>query len=129
MEVIKGIPVSPGVVIGRAFVLDDPVRHIPYRTVPQEDVNRQRGRLLVAIERAILDLEQDLRVIAPSYPDVTSLHELATGIDDIAKYEGVESYSVLGQSAGGIVAQVFRGHALQKGFLRQYSFPVFTIKA
>ncbi|MHC4776259.1 MAG: phosphoenolpyruvate--protein phosphotransferase [Planctomycetota bacterium] len=59
MEVIKGIPVSPGVVIGRAFVLDDPVRHIPYRTVPQEDVTRQRGRLLVAIERAILDLEQD----------------------------------------------------------------------
>jgi phosphotransferase system enzyme I (PtsI) len=59
MEVIKGIPVSPGVVIGRAFVLDDPVRHIPYRTVAEEDVPRQRERLTDAIAAAIKDLEQD----------------------------------------------------------------------
>ena len=38
MEVIKGIPVSPGVIIGRAFVLDDAVRFIPHRAVAQNDV-------------------------------------------------------------------------------------------
>jgi phosphotransferase system enzyme I (PtsI) len=59
MEVIKGIPVSPGVVIGRAFVLDDPVRHIPYRTVSQEDVEKQRQRLRTAVEGAIEELEGD----------------------------------------------------------------------
>ncbi len=59
MEVIKGIPVSPGVVIGRAFVLDDAVRHIPYRTVPQEDVARQLSRMTEAMAGAIADLEAD----------------------------------------------------------------------
>ena len=38
MEIIKGIPVSPGVIIGRAFVLDDAVRFIPHRAVAQKDV-------------------------------------------------------------------------------------------
>jgi phosphoenolpyruvate-protein kinase (PTS system EI component) len=61
MEIIKGIPVSPGVVIGRAFVLDDPVRHIPYRTVAQEDVPRQRDRLTDAIALAITDLSKIAR--------------------------------------------------------------------
>jgi phosphotransferase system enzyme I (PtsI) len=59
MEVIKGIPVSPGVVIGRAFVLDDAVRHIPYRSVRPDDVANQQERLHNAIDRAIQDLEQD----------------------------------------------------------------------
>jgi phosphotransferase system enzyme I (PtsI) len=59
MEVIKGIPVSPGVVIGRAFVLDDTVRYIPYRTVPEGDVERQTTRLMEAVEEAIHDVDRD----------------------------------------------------------------------
>jgi phosphotransferase system enzyme I (PtsI) len=59
MEVIKGIPVSPGVVIGRAFVLDDSVRYIPYRTVPEEDVARQTERLMEAVNEAIHDVDRD----------------------------------------------------------------------
>ncbi len=59
MEVIKGIPVSPGVVIGRAFVLDDAIRHIPFRRVRKEEVAHQHERLAGALEQAIKDLEKD----------------------------------------------------------------------
>ena len=53
----------------------------------------------------MLDLEE-FKVIAPSYPDVTSLDELATGMHHIAEVEDTMRYSVVGQSAGGLVAQV-----------------------
>jgi len=59
MEVIKGIPVSPGVVIGRAFVLDDVVDHVPYHTVAVGDTADERARLDRAIEDVLHDLETD----------------------------------------------------------------------
>lgn len=59
MEVIKGIPVAPGVVIGRAFVLDDVVDHVPYHTVARGDREAERRRLDVAIEQALGDLIAD----------------------------------------------------------------------
>ena len=76
MEVIKGIPVSPGVVIGRAFVLDDAIRHIPYRPVPQENVERQLERLAEAFEKAISDLQQDRdRAAAQLGPEPAKIFE------------------------------------------------------
>lgn len=54
----------------------------------------------------VLDLEPDCRVIAPSYPDVSSLEDLAAGMHHIAQAEGADRYSLVGQSAGGLVAQV-----------------------
>ncbi len=57
MEVIKGIPVSPGVVIGRAFTLGEADEHVPLRTVPESDVPRQLDRY----ERAIADSLSDLQ--------------------------------------------------------------------
>ncbi|MHC4427225.1 MAG: phosphoenolpyruvate--protein phosphotransferase [Planctomycetota bacterium] len=59
MEVIKGIPVSPGVIVGRAFVLDDVVFHVPYRRVPEDDVAQQKDRLIEAVHAAVADLEKD----------------------------------------------------------------------
>lgn len=56
MEVIKGIPVSPGVVIGRAFILDYADERVPYRTVPAKDVDRELRRFKEAIEGATSDL-------------------------------------------------------------------------
>lgn len=56
MEVIKGIPVSPGVVIGRAFVLDVVDERVPYRTVAPKDVDRELSRLDEAINEARNDL-------------------------------------------------------------------------
>jgi phosphotransferase system enzyme I (PtsI) len=59
MEVIKGIPVSPGVVIGRAFVLDDAVERVPHRSVAAGDVARQIDRLDQAVKLSIADLQAD----------------------------------------------------------------------
>ncbi len=59
MEVIRGIPVAPGVVVGRAFVLNDAARFVPHRAVPQSDVEHQKGRVIAAIKAAIRDIESD----------------------------------------------------------------------
>ena len=81
MEAIKGIPVSPGVVIGRAFVLDDPVRYVPYRTVPQEDVETQKKRLAQAVSAATGDLEGDRdRAAAQLGPEPAKIFEFHLGL-------------------------------------------------
>ena len=45
MQTFKGIPVSPGIVIGRVFVLDDQKRRIPKRTVKPEQVSHEHERV------------------------------------------------------------------------------------
>lgn len=57
MQVLKGIPVSSGVAIGRAFVLDDKIQHIPKRNVPPRDVPHQHERLRQAISASITELQ------------------------------------------------------------------------
>lgn len=56
MEIYKGIPVSPGVVIGRAFVLGDADEHVPHRTVKPGEVATQLERLDTAIAASLADL-------------------------------------------------------------------------
>lgn len=56
MEVLKGIPVSPGVVIGRVFALDDERRMIPRRTIPPERVPQELTRFEQALRKSIDDL-------------------------------------------------------------------------
>ncbi len=81
MEVIKGIPVSPGVVIGRAFVLEDSVRFVPYRRVPQGDVEHQKKRLLGAVEAAIRDLRADRdRAATQLGPEPAKIFEFHLGL-------------------------------------------------
>jgi len=57
MEVFKGIPVSPGVAIGRAFVLDDERRRIPRRAIARGRVAREHERLNEALQESIQELE------------------------------------------------------------------------
>jgi phosphotransferase system enzyme I (PtsI) len=81
MEVIKGIPVSPGVVIGRAFVLDDSVRYVPYRTVAAGDVTHQHERLATAIAGAIVDLETERdRAATQLGPEPAKIFEFHLGL-------------------------------------------------
>ena len=81
MEVIKGIPVSPGVVVGRAFVLDDAIRYVPYRTVAEDDVAHQGRRLSEAIDLAIRDLEQDRdRAASQLGPEPALIFEFHLGL-------------------------------------------------
>jgi len=57
MQILKGIGVSPGVVIGRAFLLDDDARHVPRREVPEADVPHQHERINAAISISVSELE------------------------------------------------------------------------
>ena len=57
--------------------------------------------------RLIGVLEQEHRVIAPTYPAVTTIADLVTGLRTILDAEGVARSAVYGASFGGYVAQAF----------------------
>ncbi|MFG0330795.1 MAG: phosphoenolpyruvate--protein phosphotransferase [Phycisphaerales bacterium] len=67
MEILKGIGVSPGVVIGPAFVLDEQLRHVPRRSVPESDVQHQLERLEDAVEQSVDELDQLREQIAQEF--------------------------------------------------------------
>ncbi len=81
MKVYKGIPVSTGVAIGRAFVLDDKIQHIPKRVVPPKDVPHQQERLGQAIEVSVRELQalRD-RLAAELDPEAGKIVEFHIGL-------------------------------------------------
>ena len=58
MERISGIGVSPGIVVGRVFVLDDDKRRIPRRSIKATDVKKQLERLETAVDLSASELER-----------------------------------------------------------------------
>ena len=56
MQTVKGIPVSPGIVIARAFVLGEAETHIPYREIDLEQLDTELTRLDAALRDASADL-------------------------------------------------------------------------
>lgn len=58
MERISGIGVSPGIVVGRVFVLDDERKRIPRRSIKTSDVSKQLARLVTAVEMSATELER-----------------------------------------------------------------------
>jgi phosphotransferase system enzyme I (PtsI) len=60
MELIRGIAVAPGIVIGRAFLLGQVEAHVPHRSVASEDVPAELSRLDEALAAVVSDLT-DLR--------------------------------------------------------------------
>ncbi len=81
MEVIKGIPVGPGTVIGRAFVLDDVAENIPYRTIGEDDIEHQLKRLTTALEGAGADIARDRDRIAETLgPEPAKIFEFHQGL-------------------------------------------------
>jgi len=56
MKTLHGIPVSPGVVIGSAFVLDDERMRIPRRPIRKGEVGRELERLDEAVEASKREL-------------------------------------------------------------------------
>ena len=58
MRTTQGIPVSPGVAIGTAVVIDDADVPVPRRVVPQDQVQRQHERLDEALRQSGEDIEQ-----------------------------------------------------------------------
>jgi phosphotransferase system enzyme I (PtsI) len=114
MEVIKGIPVSPGVVIGRAFVLEDVLERVPYHTVPANEVPREVSRFDEAVEMAIKDLQADRdRAASKLGPEPAKIFEFHLGLlhDKTLIHpirERIESGRV---TAAYAVAEAFRGLA------------------
>lgn len=60
MELIRGIAVAPGIVIGRAFLLGQVEAHVPHRSVTPEEVPTELARLDDALAAVVADLT-DLR--------------------------------------------------------------------
>lgn len=58
MTVYEGIPVSPGVCIGRVFVLDTARRRIARRRVGEDHVEREKERIREALVASSEELEQ-----------------------------------------------------------------------
>jgi phosphotransferase system enzyme I (PtsI) len=56
MLTVKGIPVSPGIVIARAFVLGEAETHIPHREIAEHDVEGE----LIRLDGALRDASSDL---------------------------------------------------------------------
>jgi len=57
MEKLSGIPVSPGIAIGRVFVVDDPSFRIPRRSIQAAMVEPEKQRLTDALEKSVADVE------------------------------------------------------------------------
>ncbi len=58
MDLIKGIPVSAGIVIGRLFVLDNDLARVPKRVVAVGAVPEQQARLTDALAVSVAELER-----------------------------------------------------------------------
>ena len=58
MEVIRGIPVSPGIVIGRVFRLGQAEQQVPHRKISEEDIAAELARAEKAFEEAISELAE-----------------------------------------------------------------------
>lgn len=56
MRELRGIPVSPGIAIGHAFVVEDQKRRIPRRTVDAAQVPAELARLDAALAASIAEL-------------------------------------------------------------------------
>jgi phosphotransferase system enzyme I (PtsI) len=56
MQTVKGIPVSPGIVIARAFVLGEAETHVPYREIEEREIETELARLDGALRDASADL-------------------------------------------------------------------------
>lgn len=81
MELIRGIPVAPGLVIGRAFVLDEAIERVPLRHVAESEVDGQLKRLDEAIDGAIADLRQDRdRAAEQLGPEPAKIFEFHIGL-------------------------------------------------
>ncbi len=56
MQTVKGIPVSPGIVIARAFVLGEAETHVPHREIEEHEIDAEFGRLEAALRDASADI-------------------------------------------------------------------------
>lgn len=129
MDVIKGIPVSSGVVIGHAFVLDEVYMHVPQHRVREADVASELSRLENAINKARADLEADRdRVAEKLGPEPAKIFEFHLGLlHDSSLLDPIqERVRTERVTASYAISEAFRGMAEQ---FRSMGSEVFRLKA
>ncbi len=79
METFKGIPVSPGIAIGRVFIFDDFRQRVPRRVVADNQVEHEKARLGGAIEAAEGELaklsEEAAERLGPESAKIFGFHQ------------------------------------------------------
>ena len=56
MDALRGIAVSPGIVVGKALLLGAAETHVPRRTISPKEIDREQQRFRDAVAGAITDL-------------------------------------------------------------------------
>ncbi|MBN1927271.1 MAG: alpha/beta hydrolase [Prolixibacteraceae bacterium] len=64
-------------------------------------------RFAESASRYVKTLGNNFRIVVPTYPPVDHVDEIFAGIHEILKIEEIEQTTVIGQSYGGMIAQVF----------------------
>jgi phosphotransferase system enzyme I (PtsI) len=66
MKLLQGIPVSPGIVIGRAMVLEKSLHRVPFLILDKEEIPAELDRFNVAIKKARDEVDRDRAQVAES---------------------------------------------------------------
>ncbi|MEK7469797.1 MAG: phosphoenolpyruvate--protein phosphotransferase [Planctomycetota bacterium] len=105
MQILKGTPVSPGIVIGEAFLLDFEEYRMPRRAVEPEQIELEVARFQVAVDKVVGEITEDVKRLEAAMPE-DDLHEIFNGhiaiardlvpsiIDSIRKYRFTPEHAV-----------------------------------
>ncbi|MCC6740776.1 MAG: phosphoenolpyruvate--protein phosphotransferase [Planctomycetia bacterium] len=105
MQILKGTPVSPGIVIGEAFLLDFEEFRMPRRAVEPEAIEAEVQRFENAVDRVVAEISEDVKRLEESMPDgdlhlifnghIAIVRELVpTVVDSIRKYRFTPEHAV-----------------------------------
>ncbi len=136
MEIKRGIPVSPGVAIGPALVLDTEWFRIPQRYVEQDRLDEELQRLRLALAEAAREARANQDVVAAKlgkqYGAIFGAHAML--IEDPALSREIEGLiRDQGHAAEYAVSRVMRRYAktlesIDRGFLASRDADLFDIE-
>src|SRR5215475_2375494 len=129
MEIKRGIPVSPGVAIGIALVLETEGIRIPRQFVPKSQTKNEVDRLHVALKLAVEDTHTNQDAISEKlgkqYGAIFAAHDLL--IEDPELLKEIEQLILTkNHSAEYAVSRTMRRHAKALQALNQ---PMFSTRA
>jgi phosphotransferase system enzyme I (PtsI) len=114
MEIKRGIPVSPGVSIGPALVVDTEWYRIPQRFVSSAGLDEEVARLQRALEAAAQDAQLNQRTVSsklgPQYGAIFAAHQMLIEDPALAQ-EIIALIRRQGFAAEYAVSRVIRNHA------------------
>ncbi|KAF0245236.1 MAG: phosphotransferase system enzyme I [Planctomycetota bacterium] len=105
MQILKGTPVSPGIVIGEAFLLDLEEYRMPRRAVEPEQIEQEVARFQTAVDAVVGEITEDVRRLKAAMPE-DDLHKIFEGhaaivndlvpsvVDSIRKYRFTPEHAV-----------------------------------